>query len=281
MPSSIDMSRWIRSFLGTNSRKPEVGLGVVGTNTLTSSSSARAWISPRVGPVTKPIAPMPRRGYSIRTTSRNERDALREHGLEDLLERAVDAAHDRHAREQPLAQAHQGAAGEAGGQHADQGQEGQHHQQAETRQAERQIGLGIVARRDQAADLRVEEGHELPDQEDRDADRRGDDDAGQEVGAQAGEQARRLAAARPRESPAGPRTAPSSCSAGPRPGDIAMIPCDRPAAASRRRDAPQAMPASGPIGSGPMLRPAATAAGRAVDRSIARCGPSADHAVSP
>ena len=74
IPSSIVMSRWIRSFLGTNNRNPEVGLGVVGRNTLTSSSSERSWISPRVGPVTKPIAPMPRRGYSIRTTSRNERE---------------------------------------------------------------------------------------------------------------------------------------------------------------------------------------------------------------
>ena len=74
IPSSTDMSRWISSLLGTNSKKPEVGLGVVGTNTLTSSSPEYAWISPLVGPVTKPMAPTPRRGYSTRTTSRNERD---------------------------------------------------------------------------------------------------------------------------------------------------------------------------------------------------------------
>jgi hypothetical protein len=38
MPSSTDMSSWISSLFGTNNRKPDVGLGVVGTNTLTSSS---------------------------------------------------------------------------------------------------------------------------------------------------------------------------------------------------------------------------------------------------
>ena len=56
MPSSMLMSRWTKSRFGTNSRKPEVGLGVVGRKTLTISSPERAWISPRVGPVTKPIA---------------------------------------------------------------------------------------------------------------------------------------------------------------------------------------------------------------------------------
>ena len=62
---------------------------------------------------------------------------LGEHGFEDLLERAVDAATTRHTREQPLAEAHQGAAGQPGGQHADQREERQYQQQSQTRQAER------------------------------------------------------------------------------------------------------------------------------------------------
>ena len=131
MPSSIDMSSGIRSLLGTNSRKPDVGLGVVGRNTLTISSSERAWISPRVGPVTKPMAAMPRRGYSTRTTSAERARLLGEHRLEDLLERAVHAPHDGHAREEPLAQPHQGAAGQTGGEHSDQGEECEHDQQAQ------------------------------------------------------------------------------------------------------------------------------------------------------
>ena len=117
---------------------------------------------------------------------------LGEHGFEDLLERAVDAAHHRHTREQPLAEAHQGAAGEPGGQHADQGEERQYQQQSQTRQAEGQIILGIVARGQQSGDVRVKKGQELPHQVDRDADRRGDDDSGQKVGAQAADQARGL-----------------------------------------------------------------------------------------
>ena len=74
MPSSTVMSRWTRSLRGTNRRKPEVGFGVVGRKTLTNSSSADEGFSSWLEPVTKAIAPMPRRGYSTSTTSRNERE---------------------------------------------------------------------------------------------------------------------------------------------------------------------------------------------------------------
>jgi hypothetical protein len=163
------MSRWIRSLSGTNSKKPEVGLGVVGRKTLTISSPERAWISPRVGPVTKPMAPRPRLGYSTGTTSRKRARLLgkhrfeSEHRFEDLLERAVDAAHDRHAREQPLAHPHQGAAGQARQSACRQGEKRQRDQQPPARQAERRIGLGVVAIRQQTGDMSIEKIEELPD----------------------------------------------------------------------------------------------------------------------
>ena len=184
MPSSIDMSRWTRSLRGTNSRKPEVGFGVVGRKTLTSSSPVGDWhlVLGRAGDEAD-RADAAARVLDQHDLAKRAR-GLRQHGLEDLLERAVDAAHDRHARQQVLADANQRASGEARRQEADQGQEDEHDQQAQARHAERQIGFRIVRRRQQAADLAVEVADELPDQERRDADRRGDDHAGQEIGAQ-------------------------------------------------------------------------------------------------
>ena len=58
---------------GTKSRKPEVGFGVVGRNTLTSSSApARSRMSPEVSVETKATAQSPLRGYSIRQAFWNE-----------------------------------------------------------------------------------------------------------------------------------------------------------------------------------------------------------------
>ena len=59
-------------------------------------------------------------------------------------------------------------------------------------QAERQICFRVVARGQQSGDMRVEKVQKLPDQENGDADRGGDDDAREKVGAQAAEQARGL-----------------------------------------------------------------------------------------
>src|SRR3546814_5444944 len=57
------MLRTLASDRGTNSRKPEVGFGVVGTKTLRTSWSATLCTSPAVSPVMKPSVQMPRRGY--------------------------------------------------------------------------------------------------------------------------------------------------------------------------------------------------------------------------
>ena len=71
--SSSVMSSGITSRRGTNSRKPAVGFGVVGRNTLTMSGSpALAGISPRVSVATKATAQRPRRGYSTRHAFWNE-----------------------------------------------------------------------------------------------------------------------------------------------------------------------------------------------------------------
>ena len=90
--------------------------------------------------------------------------------------------------EHPLAGAHQRAADEAGGEPADEDQEQQHHQEAEPRNAERQVAGRVVAVGNQPARRPVEEVEDLPDDEEGDADRCGDDDAGEEIGAQPGEQ---------------------------------------------------------------------------------------------
>jgi putative hemolysin len=74
MASSTVMLSGIMSLLGTNNRKPEVGLGVVGRKMLTTSSSVRFCTSPSVRPVMKAMAHRPRRGYSTSTAWRNAAD---------------------------------------------------------------------------------------------------------------------------------------------------------------------------------------------------------------
>ncbi len=74
--SSTLISRKTSSCLGQNSKNPEVGFGVVGTNTLTVSSRVRCCTSPLVLPVTKPITHNPLRGYCTSTTSRKASDWL-------------------------------------------------------------------------------------------------------------------------------------------------------------------------------------------------------------
>ena len=74
IPSSTLIFNGMTSPTGTSSRNPEVGLGVVGRNTLTTWSEVRSWTSPTVVPVTKPKDQMPRRGYSTRQTWRKAVD---------------------------------------------------------------------------------------------------------------------------------------------------------------------------------------------------------------
>ena len=69
IPSSIFISNLIRSFLGTNNIKPEVGLGVVGKNTFTHAFLSLFFTSPLVSEVMNAIAHKPFLGYSITTTS--------------------------------------------------------------------------------------------------------------------------------------------------------------------------------------------------------------------
>ena len=70
--SSTSISNTIVSFWGTNSKKPEVGLGVVGTNMLYKSPELAFWrISLQVLVEIKPIAQIPFLGYSnIHTLSK-------------------------------------------------------------------------------------------------------------------------------------------------------------------------------------------------------------------
>ena len=53
-------------------KKPDVGLGVVGTNTLIIVSGAISCRTPLAGPVVNAIAHTPLRGYSTSTTRLND-----------------------------------------------------------------------------------------------------------------------------------------------------------------------------------------------------------------
>jgi hypothetical protein len=65
---SNEISRKIRSFFGTNNRKPLVGLGVVGTKTFIKSSLIFSLIKPSFSLVANPTAHTPLRGYYNNTT---------------------------------------------------------------------------------------------------------------------------------------------------------------------------------------------------------------------
>src|SRR3546814_8747964 len=67
----------------------------------------------------------------------------------------------------------------------------------DSRHAERQIAIGVVARRKQRHDTVVDEGDEQPGEIDGDADRRGNQHAGQEIGPEPPRQAAANAPYRP------------------------------------------------------------------------------------
>lgn len=110
---------------------------------------------------------------------------LAEHGFEYLLQRRIDATNHRHARHDPLAQRQQRAPHQVGGEEADQRENDKGRNQAEARNAEGQIvgdePFRLVARRHQAAHVAVNrlDGDEY--QIDGQANRRGHDNAGEEV----------------------------------------------------------------------------------------------------
>ena len=62
------MSKYLISFFENISKKPLVGLGVVGTKTLTNSDLVFFDISPSLSFVAKPTAQIPFLGYSTNTT---------------------------------------------------------------------------------------------------------------------------------------------------------------------------------------------------------------------
>ena len=66
--SSKLISRYTTSSFGNISKKPLVGLGVVGTKTLTNLVLVFFEISPLLSLVAKPTAQLPFLGYSTRTT---------------------------------------------------------------------------------------------------------------------------------------------------------------------------------------------------------------------
>src|SRR5437660_6022046 len=72
MPSATEMSSLVISFSGTSTRKPLVGLGVVGTNTLNTCSLVFCCTSLWSSPVTKPTEYWPARGNSTSTTCLKE-----------------------------------------------------------------------------------------------------------------------------------------------------------------------------------------------------------------
>ncbi len=115
---------------------------------------------------------------------------LGEHGFQDLLDGAVDAAHHRHAGQHLLVDARQGAPDETGGQRADQGKAADDDQQPQPGNAERQVGRRIIGLGDDRRDLLVDEIDEDPGQVDGDGNGRGDQDAGEEIIAQPRRQTR-------------------------------------------------------------------------------------------
>src|SRR6266851_7713079 len=72
MPSATDISNLTTSVSGTNTRKPLVGFGVVGTKTLTIPAAVFDWNSGLAAPVRKPTEYWPALGNCTSTTCLKE-----------------------------------------------------------------------------------------------------------------------------------------------------------------------------------------------------------------
>ena len=105
-------------------------------------------------------------------------------GLEDLLQGAIDVAHDRHAADHLLAERDERAPEQVGGERADQRQRGDADDEAEARHGERQVGVRQIRRGHERLDPRVGDVDEPPREVERDGDGADDDEAGEEVVAQ-------------------------------------------------------------------------------------------------
>ena len=108
--------------------------------------------------------------------------------LDDLLHRAIDAADDRHAGDDVLAEADEDVAEVAGGDPADQRDHDDQDQQPEPGYADleaeivAQIGIRVPLRRNQGNHMAVDEIDQPVGKRQRDDDRRRDEHAGEKIG---------------------------------------------------------------------------------------------------
>jgi len=101
------------SSVGTNSKNPEVGLGVVGKNTdVIGPVSAFSSNSPLVAVEMNPIAQMPLRGYSI-MQALSKLVSLWANTVSAICLTIVDGAHHRHARDKAFTPPQEDAPNEA------------------------------------------------------------------------------------------------------------------------------------------------------------------------
>ena len=128
-PSSIGILRRMMSCAGTNSRNPEVGFGVVGTNTLITSSARLLLHFALAGAGDEAERPDALARILDQHALAERRRLVRQHRLHDLLDRAVERADHRQPVEDAFEQVIDRAADDAGGQRADQGQADQRQQQ--------------------------------------------------------------------------------------------------------------------------------------------------------
>ncbi len=126
--------------------KPVGGTMPVGMKTVSRSSSPPGCvmlISPLVSPVTKTSDQRPLEGNSMKPDLLESLLCAdgRDHGLEELLQGAIDVAHDRHAVEHHLAERNQRSAQQVCGKRADKGEKQHAEHEADAWNGEGQIRL--------------------------------------------------------------------------------------------------------------------------------------------
>ena len=163
MPSSTEIGSRCTSLSGRNRRNPEVIERAPGEETDGPDAAARILQQHDLA-----------KGHGL----------VADHRVDDLLGRAVDAAHDRHAIEQTIAEPQQHFADVTRSNGADQRQDQDHQHDADAGDGEREVGLGIVDRRDQVEDPLIDEGNQQKGDIDGDRDGRRHQHAGEEVPAQ-------------------------------------------------------------------------------------------------
>ena len=107
-------------------------------------------------------------------------------GFENLLQRLVDVAHHRHAVEDAVPEADDGAAEKVGRQRAEHHEAENGDDQPEARYRHRQIIVGVGGRRQQGLHQAIDPADEPPDHPQGDGDRGRYDETGEEVGPEPG-----------------------------------------------------------------------------------------------